>query len=238
MSSPIQHFSFGEFMRHSITALFVIVLAAGCADQVTGPAASAGKPLLYEAPSGCVTDGVCILEPVVIGGQPGSGGGSSGGGGGGGGTNEPERGACPTSVDGYDVVQGCTAVGYVPLDDEGLPGDVDGDGDTWDDGPGAWLLCISAVLTLTASGAGTYYVMEDYHHKVDVLNAATLRLDHYVRNYGAGGAEYLALSNAYYDAKAEARIAAGVAASTAGVTVGALIGAGVVCAPLIAAPTP
>jgi hypothetical protein len=119
-----------------------------------------------------------------------------------------------------------------------LPGDADGDGDTWDEGPGVWILCISTILGTAAGGAGTYFTFEDYHHKVDVLNAAKLRVDHYSRNYGAYGSEYLQLSNAYYDAKEEARIAAGIAASSAGVTVAALIGAGVVCAPLIAAPTP
>lgn len=125
-----------------------------------------------------------------------------------------------------------------PVPSIGLPGDADGDGDTWDEGPGVWILCISTILGATAGGAGTYFTLEDYHHKVDVLNAAKLRVDHYSRNYGAYGPEYLELSNAYYDAKEEARIAAGIAATSAGVTVAALIGAGVVCAPLIIAPTP
>jgi hypothetical protein len=119
----------------------------------------------------------------------------------------------------------------------GLPGDADGDGDTWDDGPGAWIMCISAILGMGAGAGATYFALEDYHYKVDVLNAARLRLDHYTRNYGAFGPEYLELDNAFHDAEREARIAAGMAATGLGVTIAALIGAGVVCAPLIIAPT-
>jgi hypothetical protein len=41
---------------------------------------------------------------------------ASGGGGGDGGGSEPDRGACPTSVEGgYDVLQGCQAEGYEPV---------------------------------------------------------------------------------------------------------------------------
>jgi hypothetical protein len=120
----------------------------------------------------------------------------------------------------------------------GLPGDSDGDGDTWDQGPGAWILCVTSALSAVGGGgAGTYFALQDYYYKVDLLNAARLRLDTFLKGGGASGPEYWELSTAVHNADREAGIARGVAATTLGVSILALIGAGVVCAPLIAAPT-
>lgn len=119
-----------------------------------------------------------------------------------------------------------------------LPGDSDGDGDTWDDGPGAWILCISSILGAGAGAGASYFALEDYYYKVDRMNAARVRMEYYRREFGQVGPGWLEVSNEYDNAEREARIAGGLAATGIGVSLAALIGAGVVCAPLIIAPTP
>ncbi|HEU0078407.1 MAG TPA: hypothetical protein VFQ76_12195 [Longimicrobiaceae bacterium] len=104
---------------------------------------------------GCVSNGVCTLEPIVVigdgssgGGGAGGGGGSGGGGGGGGGDGGdfgPGGGECLTSAGDLDGVQGCGGGGEAP--DPGDPY-------AWDDGTGrpacerdANGLCITRDLT-------------------------------------------------------------------------------------------
>ena len=103
-------------MRRVLTVISVALVAAGCADRVTGPNQSLPEPVLDQTPSGCVSDGACTLEPIIVIGDPGSGGGWGGGGGGGGGgdAGDPGGGACPTSSIAADsYVQSCTGGGEV-----------------------------------------------------------------------------------------------------------------------------
>jgi hypothetical protein len=95
-------------MRRLLSVISLSFVTAACADRVTGPAPTSGGPLLDEIPAGCVTDGVCTLEPITIIGDPGTGGGAKGGGGDGGDAGDPGGGACPTSYGDDATVQGCT----------------------------------------------------------------------------------------------------------------------------------
>lgn len=98
---------------------------------------------------GCVSDGVCVLQPIVVIGDGSSGGGAgggSGGGGGDGGGDGPGSGECITSVGALNDVQGCGGGGEAP--DPGDPY-------AWDDGTGrdpcerdANGFCITRVMTL------------------------------------------------------------------------------------------
>lgn len=77
---------------------------------------------------GCVSDGECVLAPIIaIGGGGGAGGGFTGGGGGGTGGGSTGPGECMTGFGGYDLVQGCPGGGDYP--DPGQPY-------SWDDGTG------------------------------------------------------------------------------------------------------
>lgn len=100
---------------------------------------------------GCVSEGVCTLDPIIIiggGGSSGGGWGSGGGGGDdGGGDSGPGDGQCMASVGDLVTVQGCLPGGGDSPDPE--------DPDVWDDGTGrpacerdasGW--CVTRVLTL------------------------------------------------------------------------------------------
>lgn len=157
--------------------------------------------------------------------------GDDGSGGGGGGGTGPAPGPSPICPD-----QGCEPP---PCDaNTPLPYDSDGDCDTWDEGPGVWIACISAVLGTGFAGGATYYAMEDYHHKVAMYHAARLRYQASRAQYGDSHPETARLYTEMADAERQARNAAGIAATAGGVTVTSLITAGVLCAPLIFAPTP
>lgn len=97
---------------------------------------------------GCVTDGICTLEPVIVVGDGGGSGTGGTGGSGGGGIMDPgpgpDDGACMTSVGDFENLAGCPGGGDA---DPGEP-------DSWDDGTGrpacerdanGW--CITRVLT-------------------------------------------------------------------------------------------
>jgi hypothetical protein len=219
-----------RYVRLVMAVISGCLLAAACSEAPTGPTRIAAEPA---GPSSAY-----LLEPLIVkgkcdpimsidwcGGDPGDV-------------------DCMTSVasSDSDYTSGCYTGGGGggPAGPScTLPGDSDCDGDTWDEGPGVWILCVSTVLGTAAGGTGTYFAFQDYQHKLDHLNAAKRALDRYHAEGGAAaGHEYLVLSNAVWDAEEEARIAGGIAAASAGVTAAALVGAGIVCAPLIIAPTP
>lgn len=82
---------------------------------------------------GCVSEGVCTLDPIIIiggGGSSGGGWGSGGGGGGdgGGGDSGPGDGQCMASVGGDATIMGCLPGGGDSPDPEDPP--------AWDDGTG------------------------------------------------------------------------------------------------------
>lgn len=107
-------------MRRSLAVFSAVLLTAGCADKVTSPAPAVGGVMLDATPSGCVSDGTCPIDGVIVIGQPGTGGGSWSGGGGGGGSDggdDPGDGQCMTSyADHGATVQGCDGGGGDPYD--------------------------------------------------------------------------------------------------------------------------
>lgn len=209
-------------VRKSLLVIGAALVTTGCADQITGPVATAGGSLLDQSPSGCVSDGVCILEPVVVIGQPGNGGGwGGGGGGGGGGSSEPERGACPTSLQGYDVIQGCTAEGYVPIDE----------------GPGTFAACVGTLLVLMGTTSALEPLAHDLYDARSSYDSAKRMYDAVMANNPSLEMELL-YAHAVEVAKNGYQGAVRAYALAAGSTVLAVGGAVLVCSPGMILPTP
>ncbi|HEV3052864.1 MAG TPA: hypothetical protein VGX50_21335 [Longimicrobium sp.] len=61
-------------MRRLLAVVIAAVLMASCTDSPTSPAPQAAGPVLDTSPAGCVTDGgTCILDPIVVIGDPAAG---------------------------------------------------------------------------------------------------------------------------------------------------------------------
>jgi hypothetical protein len=238
---------------HTISAGAAAMLLAACSDSATMPDLRPAYELSDGPPSGmpgtetrnldpdpnvgCVINGTtCVLGP--LGGpvssptdidvidpcdydpyacNPSSGGGGGEGGGGGGG------GAGPGG---------------------GQPGDVDGDNDTLDDGPGAFAICVAANLggdgwaALVTAGWSVY---EAYNLRQSTRTAYD-RWSAYIRDYGQlpnyDPALAHLLKGLYEDAQGAENMAYAKATGSSLYLAGKLGIAVATCAPLAPAPTP
>lgn len=226
-----------RYVRMMTAMLFAPIAAAACADTLTtpdsAPAAAAGAPSRDY-----------LLDPVIVIGTPQ--------------TPTPacdpytdinfcqsQDDQCMTGVSpalgDFVAITGCPGMvggsGGPGGDDSPLPGDTNNNGTTEDEGPGVWILCISSVLGVVAGGGASYFAVEDYFYKLRKLRTARHIEAYVIETYGTSSPEYGRVLTDVQNAETEARIAGGLAAGGIGVSIAALIGAGVLCAPLLPAPT-
>lgn len=106
-------------MRRLLAVLIAAVLSVSCTtDSATGPAPTPRAPDLDAAThDGCVTEGTCPLDPVVVIGEPGTGGGNGGSGSSGDGDGDNDGPGCELMEGGEPAVQACGSE-YSPAPDD------------------------------------------------------------------------------------------------------------------------
>lgn len=159
---------------------------------------------------GCVSDGMCDLEPIVV---------------------SPPPADRPPPVDsGCQVNQNCTD----PWGGGGWEGGGGGSGSTggggaYEEGPLAWAACVGAGLVTVGSGGLTYVALEEYY--------TASREYMYSRWHYQSYQNDLSLI-AMQQAERNLNTMTINLAATAGITVGSLLGVVALCSPSVLFPTP
>jgi hypothetical protein len=115
-----------------------------------------------------------------------------------------------------------------------LPGDLDGDGDAFDDGLGAFTMCVSAGLAALGAGIGTYAARLAYYDALTAYNTARIKYEHAP---GDSNIQW-ALRQELYTAERELNTATWVLAGAAVTTAAVVLGVAAACAPFIPLPIP
>lgn len=219
--------------RNSLPLVALALLAAAlssCGDALVDPpgtvssAASASTaPVLDESGEGalqsCITDGACLIEGLVV---------------------EAEE---PDCNDAYDLSCGGysggspTTGGGSAGGSRSVPGDLDGDGDAYEHGPGAFAACVGALAFTAISTASLKLFFDDVYQAAGALSSAERELQ-MVQQNGTSLETILMYQQQRDRARQEYDAALRNLALAGGGTFAAVGAAVIACSPTLLLPTP